>query len=158
MSPFQGHQATAALEPVKIRDDCMILQAPMTLERPMPDQDTALLMTAALSWHFATAMRAELAYQVGAWLVVGEVHCSTRSLLVLANEARWIRDWFVGLGFKEGQDRPLASLAEAPRAVPESGLLRPRLPPPVRSLILEAWWHGRVGEAIEALYARGWRR
>jgi hypothetical protein len=58
----------------------------------------ALVITAGLSYHFATASGAELAYQVGALLAVLEVHLGTRSLLVLADGAGWIRDWFAGLG------------------------------------------------------------
>ena len=52
---------------------------------------TALGMTAGLSWHFAAATAAELAYQVGALLAVLEVHRGARSLLVLADGTRWVR-------------------------------------------------------------------
>src|SRR5262249_35345157 len=61
---------------------------------------TALVMTAELSYHFAAATTTELAYQVGAFLAVLGVHRGTPSLLVLADGARWIRDWFEGLGLK----------------------------------------------------------
>ena len=46
----------------------------------------------------AAATAAELAYQVGALLAVLGVHRGARSLLVLADGARWIRGWVRGPG------------------------------------------------------------
>jgi hypothetical protein len=116
---------------------------------------TALVMTAGLSWHFATATGAELAYQVAALLAVLEVHRGRRSLLVLADGARWIRDWFEGLGLKDKamivcwyhlKKRCEQDLSRACRGRDH----RRRVEAPV----LDALWHGRVGEAIEALRGR----
>src|SRR4051812_2660056 len=59
---------------------------------------TALVMVAGRCWHLAAATAQELAYQVGALLAVLGVHRGERRLLVLADGARWIREWFEGLG------------------------------------------------------------
>src|SRR5262249_15378213 len=113
---------------------------------------TALVMTAGLSYHFATATGAELAYQVGPFLAVLGVHRGRRSLLVLADGARWIRDWFQGLGLKDKamivcwyhvKKRCEQCLSRACRG---RGHRRE-----VEMPVLEALWHGRVEEAITAL-------
>jgi hypothetical protein len=117
--------------------------------------DTALVMTAGLSYHFAAATTAELAYQVGAFLAASGVHRGTHSLLVLADGARWIRDWFQGLGLKDKamivcwyhlKKRCEQCLSRACR-----GREHRRA---VEAPVLEALWHGRVGEAIAALRSR----
>jgi hypothetical protein len=116
---------------------------------------TALVMAAGWSWHFAAATTAELAYQVGALLAVLEVHRGRRSLLALADGARWIRDWFEGLGLKGKvmivcwyhlKKRCEQCLSRACR-----GRAHRRQ---VEAPVLEALWHGRVGEAIAALRSR----
>ena len=116
---------------------------------------TALVMTAGLSWHFAAATGAELAYQVGALLAVLEVHRGRRSLLALADGARWIRDWFEGLALKNKsmivcwyhlKKRCEQCLSRACRGRDH----RRQVAAPV----LDALWHGRVGEAIAALRSR----
>ena len=63
---------------------------------------TAVVLIAGCCWHLAAATTQELAYQVGALLAVLGVHQGTRRLLVLADGARWIRDWFEGLGIEGG--------------------------------------------------------
>jgi hypothetical protein len=63
---------------------------------------TALVMIAGRCWHLAAATTRELTDQVGALLTVLEVHHDTRRLLVLADGARWIRDWFEGLAVHGG--------------------------------------------------------
>jgi len=116
---------------------------------------TALVMAAGYSWHFAAATAAELAYQVGALLAVMEVHRGQCSLLALADGARWIRDWFEGLGLKSKlmivcwyhlKKRCEQCLSRACR-----GRAHRRQ---VEAPVLEALWHGRVGEAIAALRSR----
>jgi hypothetical protein len=116
---------------------------------------TALVMTAGLSWHFAAATTAELAYQVGALLAVREVHRGTRSLLALADGARWIRDGFEGLALKEKarivcwyhlKKRCEPGLSRACRGRDHRRQ--------VEAPVLDALWHGRVGEAIAVLRSR----
>jgi hypothetical protein len=115
---------------------------------------TALVMMAGLWWHFAAATPRELTYQVGALLAVLEVHRGTRTLLVLADGARWIRDWFEGLGLRGKtmivcwyhlfkrcyQDLSRACCGRDHRQQ-------------VQSAVLGALWHGRVAEALESLRA-----
>ena len=117
--------------------------------------DTALVMTAGLSYSFATATTAELAYQVGELLAVLEVHRGTRSLLVLADGARWIRDWFESLGLKDKvmivcwyhlKKRCEQCLSRAYRGRDHRR--------DVEVPVLEALCHGRVEEAITTLRSR----
>jgi len=135
-------------------DEVKVHAQPKTGRKPLL-VDTALVMTAGLSWHFAAATGAELADQVGALLAVLEVHRGTRSLLALADGARWIRDWFEGLGLKGKvmivcwyhlKKRCDQCLSRACR-----GRAHRRQ---VEASVLEALWHGRVGEAITALRTR----
>jgi hypothetical protein len=116
---------------------------------------TALVMIAGMCWHFAAATGPELSYQVGALLAVLEVHRGSRSLLVLADGARWIRDWFEGLGVHGGAmivcwyhlvKRCQHDLSRACRGREHRGV--------VEAAVLGALWHGRVEEAIEALKSR----
>ena len=116
---------------------------------------TALVMIAGRCWHLAAATTRELTYQVGALLTVLEVHHNTRRLLVLADGARWIRDWFEGLAVRGGtmivcwyhvvkrcqQDLSRACRGREHRAA-------------VEAAVLGALWHGRVDEAIGALRSR----
>ena len=106
-------------------------------------------------WHLAAATTQELVYQVGALLAVLGVHRGTRRLLVLADGARWIRDWFAGLGVKGGTmivcwwhlvKRCQQDLSRACR-----GREHRR---EVESAVLQALWHGRVDEALGVLRAR----
>ena len=107
---------------------------------------TAVVMIAGRCWHLAAATTPELAYQVGALLAVLGVHRGTRRLLVLADGARWIRDWFEGLGVeRRDDDRVLVAPGEALSAGPEPGLPRSRAPP-----------GGRVGGA-QGVVARAGR-
>ena len=64
---------------------------------------TALVMITGRCWHLAAATTQDLAYQVGALLAVLGVHRGTRRLLVLADGARWIWEWFEGLGVRAGR-------------------------------------------------------
>jgi hypothetical protein len=63
---------------------------------------TALVMIAGRCWPRAAATAPELAYQVGALLALLGAHRGPRRSLVLADGARWIRDWFEGLGLRDG--------------------------------------------------------
>jgi hypothetical protein len=116
---------------------------------------TALVMIAGRCWHLAAATTQELVYQVGALLAVLGVDHGTRRLLVLADGARWIRDWFEGLGVEDAtmivcwwhlvkrcqQDLSRACRGREHRREIESAVLR-------------ALWHGRVDEALEVLRPR----
>jgi hypothetical protein len=115
---------------------------------------TALVMIAGRCWHLAAATTSELAYQVGALLAVLGVHRGERRLLVLADGARWIRDWFEGLGVSGGTrivcwwhlvKRCQQDLSRACR-----GREHRR---EVESALLGALWHGRVDEALGVLRA-----
>jgi hypothetical protein len=80
------------------------------------------------------------------------VHRDTRQLLVLADGARWIREWFEALGLRGatmivcwwhlvkrcGQDLSRACRGREHRRE-------------VESAVLKALWHGRVDEALEVL-------
>jgi hypothetical protein len=116
---------------------------------------TALVMIAGRCWHLAAATTRELTYQVGALLTVLEVPRDTRSLLVLADGARWIRDWFEGLGVRGGAmivcwyhvvKRCQQDLSRACRGREHRG--------EVEAAVLTALWHGRVEEAIAVLRSR----
>jgi hypothetical protein len=116
---------------------------------------TAVVMIAGRCWHLAAATAQELAYQVGALLAVLGVHRGARRLLVLADGARWIRDWFEGLGFagktmlvcwwhlvkRVQQDLSRACYGREHRRA-------------VESAVLHALWHGRVEEALGLLRSR----
>jgi hypothetical protein len=116
---------------------------------------TGLVMIAGRCWHLAAASGRELVYQVGALLAVLEVHRGTRRLLVLADGARWIREWFQGLSLGGGAmivcwwhlvKRCQQDLSRACR-----GREHRRA---VESAVLQELWHGRVDEAIEVLRSR----
>jgi hypothetical protein len=116
---------------------------------------TAVVMITGRCWHLAAATTQELTYQVGALLAVLGVHRGTRRLLVLADGARWIRDWFEGLELtggtmivcwwhlvkRCGQDLSRACRGREHRRE-------------VESAVLQALWHGRVDEALEVLRSR----
>jgi len=116
---------------------------------------TGLVMIAGRCWHLAAASGRELAYQVGALLAVLGVHRQERRLLVLADGARWIREWFEGLGLSGGTmivcwwhlvKRAQQDLSRACR-----GREHRR---EVESAVLKELWHGRVDEAIQGLRSR----
>jgi hypothetical protein len=116
---------------------------------------TALVMVAGRCWHLAAATTREVTYQVGALLTLLEVHRDTRRLLVLADGARWIREWFEGLGVSGGTmivcwyhvvKRCEQDLSRACRGREHRG--------EVESVVLEALWHGRVDGAVAALRSR----
>jgi hypothetical protein len=115
---------------------------------------TAVVMIAGRCWHLAAATTQELAYQVGALLAVLGVPRGTRRLLVLADGARWIREWFEGLGLSGGTmivcwwhlvKRCQQDLSRACR-----GREHRR---EVESAVLGALWHGRIAEALAVLRA-----
>jgi hypothetical protein len=115
---------------------------------------TAVVMIAGCCWHLAAATTPELAYEVGALLAVLGVHRGTRRLLVLADGARWIREWFEGLGLSDATmivcwwhlvKRCQQDLSRACR-----GREHRR---EIESAVLKALWHGRVDEALEILRA-----
>ena len=116
---------------------------------------TAVVMITGRCWHLAAATAQELAYQVGAPLAVLGVHRGARRLLVLADGARWIREWFEGLGVKGGTrivcwwhlvKRVQQDLSRACR-----GREHRRA---VESAVLGALWQGRVEDALEVLRSR----
>ena len=105
-----------------------------------------------MSGHFAAATGAGLAYQVGALLAVLGGHRDTRSLRVLADLTRWIREGFAGLGLQNQamivcgyhvtkRDQPCLSRAGRGRDHRRQ----------VEAPVYEALWPGRGGEAIAAL-------
>src|SRR4051812_5081622 len=116
---------------------------------------TALVMIAKRCWHLAAATTRELFFQVGALLATLGVHRGTRTLLVLADGARWIREWFETLGLRDAtmivcwwhlvkrcsQDLSRACYGREHRRA-------------VESAVLKALWHGRVDEALEVLRSR----
>src|SRR4051794_37524534 len=116
---------------------------------------TALVMIAKRCWHLAAATTRELIFQVGALLAVLGVHRGPHQLLVLADGARWIREWFEALGPRGatmivcwwhlvkrcGQDLSRACRGREHRRE-------------VESAVLKALWHGRVDEALEVLRSR----
>jgi hypothetical protein len=113
---------------------------------------TGLVMIAGQCWHLAAASGRELSYQVGALLAVLGVHRDERRLLVLADGARWIREWFEGLGVRSGTrivcwwhlvKRCQQDLSRACRGREHRG--------EVESAVLKELWHGRVDEAIAGL-------
>jgi hypothetical protein len=116
---------------------------------------TAVAMIAGRCWHLAAATAPELAYQVGALLAVLGVHRGARRLLVLADGARWIRDWFEGLGV-EGKAMIVCWWHLVKRVQQDlsracHGREHRRV---VESAVLKALWHGRVEEALEVLRSR----
>jgi hypothetical protein len=116
---------------------------------------TAVVLIAGRCWHLAAATTQGLVYQVGALLAVLGVHRDTHRLLVLADGARWIRDWFEALGVEDKtmivcwwhlvkrvqQDLSRACCGREHRRA-------------VESAVLGALWHGRVEEALEVLRSR----
>jgi hypothetical protein len=113
---------------------------------------TGLVMLAGLCWHFAAATPQELTYQVGALLAVLEVHRGPRRLLVLADGARWIRDWFEGLEL-QGKTMIVCWYHLFKRCYQDlSRACRGREHrQQVQSAVLGALWRGRVAEAIALL-------
>jgi hypothetical protein len=116
---------------------------------------TALVMIAGRCWHLAAATTRELVYQVGALLAVLRVPRGTRRLLVLADGARWIREWFERLGVSGGTmivcwwhlvKRVQQDLSRACR-----GREHRRV---VEAAVLQALWHGQVDEALRVLRSR----
>jgi hypothetical protein len=96
-----------------------------------------------------------LTYQVGALLAVLGVHQGTRRRLVVADGARWIREWFEGLNVPGGTlivcwwhlvKRVQQDLSRACR-----GREHRRS---VEAVVLQALWQGQVENALEALKSR----
>jgi hypothetical protein len=116
---------------------------------------TAVVMLAGRCWHLAAATTQELAYQVGALLAVLGVHRGTRRLLVLADGARWIRDWFEGLGV-DGKAMIVCwwHLVKRCRQDLSRACHGREHRREVESAVLGALWHGRVDEALEVLRSR----
>lgn len=116
---------------------------------------TALVLIAGRCWHLAAATTRELVYQVGALLAVLGVHRGTRRLLVLADGARWIREWFAGLDLSGATmivcwwhlvKRVQQDLSRACR-----GREHRRV---VEAAVLQALWPGQVDEALRVLRSR----
>jgi hypothetical protein len=116
---------------------------------------TAVVLLAGRCWHLAAGTTQELVYQVGALLAMLGVHQGRRRLLVLADGARWIRDWFEAMGLEDKAmivcwwhvvKRVQQDLSRACR-----GREHRRT---VESAVLQALWHGRVEEALEVLGSR----
>ena len=88
-------------------------------------------------------------------MAVLEVHRGARSLLVLADGTRWIRDGFEGLGL---QDKAMIVCWYHLKKRCEQCLSRACRGRDHRRAgeapVLEALWHGRAGEAIEMLRSR----
>jgi hypothetical protein len=116
---------------------------------------TALVMVAGRCWHLAAATTRELTYQVGALLTVQGVHRGTHSSRVLADGARWIREWFEGLGVG-GETMIVCWYHLGKRCAPDlSRACRGREHRgEVEAVVLRALWHGRVEEAIAELRSR----
>lgn len=116
---------------------------------------TAVVLLAGRCWHLAADTTQELVYQVGALLAVLGAHRGTHRLPVLADGARWIRDWFEALGVDDAtmivcwwhvvkrvqQDLSRACCGREHRRA-------------VESAVLHALWHGRVEEALGMLRSR----
>jgi hypothetical protein len=116
---------------------------------------TALVLMAGRCWHLAAATARELIFQVGALLAVLGVHRGTRHLLVLADGARWIREWFEALGVR-GKTMIVCWWHLVKRCQQDlsracHGREHRR---EVESAVLKALWHGRVDEALEVLRTR----
>jgi hypothetical protein len=116
---------------------------------------TALVLMAGRCWHLAAATARELIFQVGALLAVLGVHRGTRHLLVLADGARWIREWFEALGVR-GKTMIVCWWHLVKRCQQDlsracHGREHRR---EVESAVLKALWHGRVDEALEVLRSR----
>jgi hypothetical protein len=116
---------------------------------------TALVLIAGRCWHLAAGTTQELAYQVGALLAVLGAHRGTRRLLVLADGARWIRDWFEALGC-DGKTMivrwwHLVKRCQQDLSRACCGREHRR---EVESAVLKALWRGQVDEALEVLRSR----
>jgi hypothetical protein len=93
-----------------------------------------------------------LVYQIGALLAALGVHRGAHSLRVLADGARWIRDWFERLGLS-GQAMIICWYHVVKRCQQDlsracRGRERRR---EVESAVLGTLWRGGVDEALEAL-------
>lgn len=116
---------------------------------------TALVLMAGRCWHLAAATARELIFQVGALLAVLGVDRGTRHLLVLADGARWIREWFEALGVR-GKTMIVCWWHLVKRCQQDlsracHGREHRRA---VESAVLKALWHGQVDEALEVLRSR----
>jgi hypothetical protein len=150
----RGHPRAVDPDVVLVELDEVKVHAQAGTARKQVQALTAVVMITGRCWHLAAATAQELAYQVGALLAVLGVHRGARRLLVLADGARWIRDWFEGLGVRGGtmivcwwhlvkrcgQDLSRACRGREHRRG-------------IESAVLQALWHGRVDEALEVLRA-----
>src|SRR5262249_38706535 len=98
----RDHPRAGDPDVVLVELDEVKVQAQANTTRKQVQALTAVVMITGQCWHLAAATTQELAYQVGALLAVLGVHRGTRRLLVLADGARWIRNWFEGLAVKGG--------------------------------------------------------
>jgi hypothetical protein len=108
---FAGSEVTAeAVEPeeprrvddgwVVVQPDGVITHAQAHTKQKRLQTYTAVVLLAGLSWQFAAASPQELIKEVAGLLAVLGVAEGKRRLLFLGDGARWIRDWFEGLGVK----------------------------------------------------------
>jgi hypothetical protein len=142
--------------------DCVVVQADEVKVKAQPHTKqkmllvfTAVVMTAVGAKHFSAATTPELWRQVGAYLAVLGVHQGRLRMLALADGAKWIRDWFEGLGLRGAamvlcwwhlvkRCEQLLSMACRGREHREG----------VQAEVVGHLWEGRVDEAVAALAAR----
>jgi hypothetical protein len=137
---------------VVVQPDGVITHAQAHTKQKRLETYTAVVLLAGLSWHFAARSPQELIVEVAGLLAALGVHEGKRKVLFLADGARWIREWFEGLGIKDkamllcwyhlvkrtGQLLSLACRGRQHRR-------------DVETPVLGHLWQGRVEEALELL-------
>jgi hypothetical protein len=137
---------------VVVQPDGVITHAQACTRQKRLETYTAVVMLAGLSWQFAAASPQELVVEVGGLLAALGVHEGRRRLLFVGDGARWIREWFEGLGVKDkamllcwyhldkkcGQLLSLACRGRQHRRE-------------VEEVVLNHLWHGEVDEALKEL-------
>jgi hypothetical protein len=155
-------EAVAADQPRQVDPHCVLVEADEVKVHAQARSGqkallvyTAVVLTAAATWHVSAATAEALQRQVGSLLAVLGVHRGERQLLFLADGARWIRNWFSGL-LLTGKAMILCwyhlvkhceqslSMACRGRAHREE----------VQEQVLGHLWHGRVEDALEVLRQR----
>jgi hypothetical protein len=116
---------------------------------------TAVVLTACQRWYFTAASAAALLPQVAALLAHLGVHRGRRSLLFLADGARWIRNWFDQLQVP-GKAMILCWYHLVKKCQTQLSLACKgrRHRDEVLAEVLRHLWEGRVAEALAALQAR----
>ena len=144
--------SVALLGWVVVQTDGVITHAQAQTKQKRLQSYTAVVLLAGLSWAFAAATPQELIREVAGLLAALGAAEGRRRLLLLADGARWIRDWFEGLRVPEKamllcwyhlvkHTEQLLSLACRGRPHRRE----------VQEPVLHHLWHGRVQEAIERL-------